>query len=113
MRYLGAFPSEKDMVESVLPDVGGGGAARARGGGAGGDAGGAQVQEDEPTAFVTYEKFEKKMLEVLESGEFAPEGEDMLLQAFRVRGGAARAAAAGGVTRAARADAGQQPEGVH
>ena len=44
-----------------------------------------QIQEDEPTAFVTYEKFEKKMLEVLETQEFAPDTEDVLLQAFRVR----------------------------
>lgn len=44
----------------------------------------AQIQEDEPTAFVTYEKFEKKMLEVLETQEFAPDTEDVLLQAFRV-----------------------------
>lgn len=43
-----------------------------------------QMQEDEPTAFVTYEKFEKKMLSVIESQEYAPDGEDVLLQAFRV-----------------------------
>ena len=46
---------------------------------------GEQIQEDEPTAFVTYEKFEKKMLEVLDTQEFAPDTEDVLLQAFRVR----------------------------
>lgn len=33
---------------------------------------------------MTYEKFEKKMLEVLETQEFAPDTEDVLLQAFRV-----------------------------
>lgn len=37
------------------------------------------------TAYVTYEKFEKKMLEVLETQEYAPDTEDVLLQAFRVR----------------------------
>jgi len=62
MRYLGSYPSEKDMVEKVLPDI----------------------QEDEPTAFVTYEKLEKKLLEVLETGEYAPDSADVLLQAFRV-----------------------------
>lgn len=61
MRYLGAYPSETDVVRKVLPDI----------------------QEDEPMAFVTYEKFEKKMLEVLETQEFAPDSEDVLLQAFR------------------------------
>lgn len=43
-----------------------------------------QIQEDEPTAFVTYDKFEKKMLAVMESQEFSPDTEDTLLQAFRV-----------------------------
>lgn len=36
-----------------------------------------------PAAFVTYEKFEKKILRVLESQEYAPDPEDVLLQAFR------------------------------
>lgn len=62
MRYLGAYPSEKDMVEKVLPDI----------------------QEDEPLNFVTYEKFEKKMLEVLRDHEYAPDTDDTLLRAFRV-----------------------------
>ena len=44
-----------------------------------------QISEDEPTEFVRYDKFEKKMLELLESQEFAPDTEDTLLQAFRVR----------------------------
>lgn len=61
MRYLGAYVSDQDVVEKVLPEI----------------------QEDEPTAFVTYEKFEKKMLQVLESQEFAPDTDDVLLQAFR------------------------------
>lgn len=45
---------------------------------------GLQIQEDEPTAFVTYEKLEKKLIEALETGEYAPDSADVLLQAFRV-----------------------------
>jgi hypothetical protein len=44
-----------------------------------------QMQEDEPTSFVTYERFEAKMLELLESEEYAPDAEDTLMAAFRVR----------------------------
>jgi hypothetical protein len=33
---------------------------------------------------VTYERFEAKMLEILASGEWDPDSEDVLLQAFRV-----------------------------
>lgn len=43
-----------------------------------------QMQGDEPSAFVAYDRFEQVMLELLESGEFAPDGEDTLLAAFRV-----------------------------
>lgn len=86
MRALGVFPSEKDVVEKVLPEVG---FARL-------DTrdmivcnnAGPQMQEDEPTDYVTYERFEKNLLEVLQSGEFAPDSEDTLLQAFRVRSNA-------------------------
>jgi hypothetical protein len=42
------------------------------------------MQEDEPTAFVSYDRFEQKMLELLETGEYAPDCEDTLLAAFRV-----------------------------
>ena len=42
------------------------------------------MQEDEPSAFVAYDRFEQKMLELLESGEYAPDNEDTLLAAFRV-----------------------------
>ena len=41
------------------------------------------MQEDEPTRFVSYEKFEKVALELLASAEFAPDTEDVLLRAFR------------------------------
>ncbi len=61
MRYLGAFPSEREVVETVLPDM----------------------MEDEPTAFVTYEKFEKKMLEVMAQNLYEPDTDDILLAAFK------------------------------
>ncbi|KAF0697760.1 Aste57867_11553 [Aphanomyces stellatus] len=63
MRYLGAYPSEKDIIKKILPEM----------------------QEDEPSTFVTYEKFEKKMLEVLYSHEYEPDTDETLLSAFRVR----------------------------
>ena len=62
MRYLGAYPSEKDIIKRILPEM----------------------QEDEPTAFVTYEKFEKKMLDVMIGGEYKPDIDDTLRQAFLV-----------------------------
>ena len=42
------------------------------------------MQEDEPTAFVTYEKFEKKMLDIMIAGEYKPDIDDTLRQAFLV-----------------------------
>ena len=62
MRYLGVFPSERKVVEAILPDM----------------------QEDEPILYVTYEKFEKKMLQVLQNHEDEPDADDTLLQAFRL-----------------------------
>ena len=61
MRYLGAFPRERDVVETVLPDM----------------------MEDEPTAFVTYEKFEKKMLEVMAQSLYEADTDDIMLAAFK------------------------------
>lgn len=43
------------------------------------------MQEDEPSTFVTYERFEKKMLEVLFTNEYEPDTDEILLAAFRVR----------------------------
>ncbi|KAG9409379.1 hypothetical protein AC1031_019632 [Aphanomyces cochlioides] len=62
MRYLGAYPSEKDIIKKILPEM----------------------QEDEPSTFVTYDKFEKKMLEVLYSHEYEPDTDETVLAAFRV-----------------------------
>ncbi|EQC41696.1 hypothetical protein SDRG_01654 [Saprolegnia diclina VS20] len=62
MRYLGAYPSEKDIIKKILPEM----------------------QDDEPSTFVTYEKFEKKMLEVMYSHEYEPDSDETLMAAFRV-----------------------------
>ncbi|RHY34204.1 hypothetical protein DYB32_001084 [Aphanomyces invadans] len=72
MRYLGAYPSEKDIIKKILPEM----------------------QEDEPSTFVTYERFEKKMLEVLYSHEYEPDTDETLLAAFRVRACCSTAAVA-------------------
>ncbi|TYZ69352.1 hypothetical protein PybrP1_008914 [[Pythium] brassicae (nom. inval.)] len=61
MRYLGAYPSEKDIIKKILPEM----------------------QEDEPSTFVTFERFEKKMLEVLYTNEYEPDTDEALLAAFR------------------------------
>ena len=53
--------NEGEVVETVLPDM----------------------MEDEPTAFVTYEKFEKKMLEVMAQNLYEPDTDDVMLAAFR------------------------------
>lgn len=61
MRALGAYPTERQLVLEILPEV----------------------QDDEPTGFVSYQKFEKKMLNLLATKEYDPDSGDMLLQAFR------------------------------
>ncbi|CAM9428554.1 unnamed protein product [Discosporangium mesarthrocarpum] len=62
MRFLGAYPTERAMVKDILPDM----------------------QEDEPTAYVTFQRFEEKMLEILASRVWEPDPAEILLQAFRV-----------------------------
>lgn len=42
------------------------------------------MQEDEPSTFVTYERFEKKMLDVLFNNEYEPDTDETVLAAFRV-----------------------------
>ena len=42
------------------------------------------MQEDEPSTFVTYGRFEKKMLEVLYTNEYQPDTDETLLVAFKV-----------------------------
>lgn len=61
MRALGAFPTERQLVLEILP----------------------QMQDEEPTGFVSYQKFEKKMLHLLATKECDPDSGDALLQAFR------------------------------
>lgn len=61
MRALGAYPSEKMLVKELLPEM----------------------QDDEPSGFVHYSKFEKVMLRVLTNKECEPDSSDILLQAFR------------------------------
>jgi calmodulin len=61
MRALGAFPTERALVLEILPEM----------------------QDADPTAFVTYHKFEKKMLQILATKELDPDSGDILLQAFR------------------------------
>ena len=43
-----------------------------------------QLEEDEPSDYVKYEKFEKYMIPVLEKNEYEPESPEIMLQAFRV-----------------------------
>ncbi|KAE9071070.1 hypothetical protein PF010_g26021 [Phytophthora fragariae] len=62
MRYLGAYPTEKDIMKKNLPEMQGG----------------------EPSTFVTHDRFEKKMLEVLYTNEYEPDADETLLAAFRV-----------------------------
>ena len=61
MRALGAYPTERQLVLEILPEM----------------------QDDEPTGFVSYQKFEKKMLQILATKECDPDSGDILLQAFR------------------------------
>ena len=43
IRSLGAYPTEKDIIRNIIPEM----------------------QEEEPVDFVTYARFEKKMLGIL------------------------------------------------
>jgi|Transcript_30082 Ca2+-binding EF-hand superfamily protein len=61
MRALGAYPTERALVLEILPEM----------------------QDDEPTGFISYQKFEKKMLQILATKECDPDSGDVLLQAFR------------------------------
>jgi Ca2+-binding EF-hand superfamily protein len=61
MRALGAYPDERELVLTYLPEM----------------------QDDEPTNFVSFEKFEKFMLKILATRECEPDSSELLLQAFR------------------------------
>ena len=63
MRYLGYFPSEKDIVEIILPEM----------------------MDDQILEQVPYNRFEKKMLEIMATGEYEPDVYDAtLMHAFQV-----------------------------
>ena len=61
MRALGAFPTEKGLIKEILPEM----------------------QDDEPSGFVHYNRFERVMLRILASKEYEADSGDLLLQAFR------------------------------
>ena len=61
MRALGAYPTERALVLNIIPEM----------------------QDDDPTGFVSYRKFEKVMLNILATKEWEPDSTDLILQAFR------------------------------
>jgi len=61
MRALGAFPTEKALVLEYIPEM----------------------RDDDQSDFISYNKFEKKMLQILSTKECDPDSGDILLQAFR------------------------------
>lgn len=67
LRYLNIFADDKDILDKILPDL----------------------QGDEPSPFVKYEKFEEVALKLLDSYDYEPDPEEVLLSAFRVSAGKA------------------------
>ncbi|TRY98441.1 hypothetical protein DNTS_017498 [Danionella cerebrum] len=61
IRSLGCFPSEAELHDII-----------------------AELEEEEPTGFVCYEKFLPAMTKILLERKFRPIKEDLLLQAFEV-----------------------------
>lgn len=61
MRYLSVYPSEVALVKEILPEM----------------------QDDEPTAFVAYEKLKTVMLRLMRTRQWEPDAEDILIQAFK------------------------------
>ena len=86
MRYLGAYPTERQLVLDILPgyfaNIEGIRNCKCvshfsnfyplsyR----------AAMQNDEPTGFVNYSRFEKKMLEILRGKTLEPDSSDVMLQ---------------------------------
>jgi Ca2+-binding EF-hand superfamily protein len=62
MRALGVYPTERALVLEILPEM----------------------QDDEPNIFISYKKFEKRMITILANREYEPDSSDLVLQAFRV-----------------------------
>ena len=61
MRYLLQFPSEMQVRDYII----------------------VKLEDDEPSEFIKYEKFEPYMLDVLMKNEFEPSPAEHLLAAFR------------------------------
>jgi calmodulin len=61
MRYLGAYPSEEELLNDILPNL----------------------SDDEETAVVKLEQFETFMLRVMMDRMYEPDSEEMILQAFK------------------------------
>lgn len=62
LRYLGVFPPESELAELID-----------------------SMHDDEPTAYVEYDRFEARTLQLIKDGTYAPDAEETLLAAFRVR----------------------------
>lgn len=62
MRYLGAYPSEEELITVILPSL----------------------SDDEETTVVKLDQFESFMLRVLLDRQYEPDSEEMILQAFKV-----------------------------
>lgn len=60
LRFLGIYPTERALVLEILPEM----------------------QDDEPTGFISYVKFEKKVLQLLASKEWEPGTRELVMQAF-------------------------------
>lgn len=61
IRYLGQFPSDLEVEEDILPTM----------------------QSDDPDAYIMLDKFEPRMLEIIEKNVYPPEPMDVLISAFR------------------------------
>jgi hypothetical protein len=55
MRYLGAYPTEEELVTDILP----------------------QIQDDEETQYVKYDRFESFMVRVLVEKNYEPDTEEV------------------------------------
>ena len=62
MRYLLQFPSEAQVRDYII----------------------SKLEDDEPSDYIKYEKFEPYMLQVLMSNEFEPATAERLLDAFKI-----------------------------
>lgn len=67
MRYLGAYPSEEELLNDILPPLCGDDEESAAGGG------------------VRLDRFEALMVRVINDRLYEPDSEEMILQAFKVR----------------------------